>query len=380
MNWAGYADSELRLVPQHRAELGKRHRPGVVPGVDDLGHPARLAAARRAGQRDAVHERPVRVQPGQVAASQSGQLGQRPHTGQVALAALPQGQRRAPVPAPRQRPVHVVAQPLAVPAITDGRRVPPRPRVLRQQLILDRGGADVPGRQRIVEQRRAAPPAVRVAVPVRLGPEQPPRSAEVAISSARRPEEHPADQRQVLVEPAVRPDRVDHRQAVLPPGVQVVRAERGREVHQAGAVVGGDETGRSPRGARRASSTSENGGRMRLRPGSAPSNSASTCQPSPSTRPTALRDHHDPVTVRGLPGHHVRSSGCTATAVLATSVHGVVVQTSRSAPGSSGRRLRRSGASSGNLTVTAGSVTPGTRRAGPARDRTAGCRIAGSTG
>ncbi len=50
------------------------------------------------------------------------------------------------------------------------------------------------------------------------------------------------------------------------------------------------------------------------------------------------------------------SSGCTATAVLETSVHGVVVQTSRSAPGSCG--LAPSGTvSSRNRTVTDGSAT-----------------------
>ena len=50
------------------------------------------------------------------------------------------------------------------------------------------------------------------------------------------------------------------------------------------------------------------------------------------------------------------ASGCTATAVLETSVHGVVVHTSRSAPSSSDGAPSGT-VSSGNLTVMAGSVT-----------------------
>src|SRR5260221_13544213 len=79
----------------------------------------------------------------------------------MALTALPQRQRRAPVSGARQRPVDVVAQPFPVPAVLDRRWLPAGPLVLGQQLGLDLGGADEPGRQRIVEQRRGAPPAVR---------------------------------------------------------------------------------------------------------------------------------------------------------------------------------------------------------------------------
>ena len=55
------------------------------------------------------------------------------------------------------------------------------------------------------------------------------------------------------------------------------------------------------------------------------------------------------------------SSGCTATAVLETSVHGVVVHTSRSAPSSwalaGSDRVPAGTESSGNRTITDGSAT-----------------------
>src|SRR5262249_426478 len=71
-------------------------------------------------------------------------------------------------PVRRPPPVPVVAQPLPVPAVLDRRRLPVGPLVLGQQPVLDLGSADEPGRQRVVEQRRVAPPAMRVAVLVRL--------------------------------------------------------------------------------------------------------------------------------------------------------------------------------------------------------------------
>jgi len=54
-------------------------------------------------------------------------------------------------------------------------------------------------------------------------------------------EEHPADQRHVVLEVAVRLDRVDHGQAIRARRLHVVGAERRRQVDQAGAVVRGHE-------------------------------------------------------------------------------------------------------------------------------------------
>ncbi len=158
------------------------------------------------------------------------------------LAALPDGQRRAPVPGPRQGPVHVVAQPLPVPALLDAGRLPVRPLVLRQQLVLDLGGADVPGRQRVVQQRRMAPPAVRVAVVVEVLAEHQPTLGQVmGQDGVGVGEEHPAHQRHRREEPPIEPDRVDHRQPVGAAHLHVVRTERGRHVHEPGALFGAHE-------------------------------------------------------------------------------------------------------------------------------------------
>ena len=95
---------------------------------------------------------------------------------QTRLAGLvaPDRQRRAPVALAPERPVDVVLQPAPEAAVLDVLGVPVDGLVGRQQPVLDRGRADVPGRLGVVEQRRAAAPAVRVGVQQALGAEQPP--------------------------------------------------------------------------------------------------------------------------------------------------------------------------------------------------------------
>ena len=50
-------------------------------------------------------------------------------------------------------------------------------------------------------------------------------------------EEQPADQRHAVLEPPVRPDRVDHGQAVRARGGHVVGAERRGQVDEPGAIL-----------------------------------------------------------------------------------------------------------------------------------------------
>jgi hypothetical protein len=153
---------EVLLVLERRVVLGERHRARVEPDVDDLGHAAHLRPALRARPRRLVDVGAVRVL--ERLAGLLGQLGERADRLDVAVLAAPDRQRRAPVALARDRPVDVVLQPLAEAAVLDVRRVPVDGLVRRQQAIAQRGRADVPGRLGVVEQRRAAAPAVRVGV------------------------------------------------------------------------------------------------------------------------------------------------------------------------------------------------------------------------
>ncbi len=203
-----------------------------------------VALAGRAGEGDLVDERAVRVEAGLVGAGQLGQLGERADAGEVVLRAAPDGQRGAPVAVAGEGPVDVVVEPVAEPAVLDGVRVPVGVLVLPQEGVLDRGGADVPGRLGVVEQRGVAAPAVRVAVLVGQVPEEQAAGLQVGDQGlVGLLEELAADEVEVLLEGAVRADRVDHRQVVRLAGLEVVLTEGGGLVDEAGAVLGGDVLG-----------------------------------------------------------------------------------------------------------------------------------------
>ncbi len=162
----------------------------------------------------------------------------------MALGAPPDRQWRAPVARPRQGPVDVVVEPVAVASPLDVFGIPGGGAVLAQQGVLDLRGADVPRGLGVVEQRGVAAPAVGVGVLVGEHAEHQPTPGQVLDEHpVGGLEEHPADQFGVGAEGSVRLDRVDQRQPVLPADDHVVLAEGRRLVNQAGAVLGGDVLG-----------------------------------------------------------------------------------------------------------------------------------------
>ena len=169
---------EVLEVMVRRAELGERHRARVKPDVDHLGHAVHLAAAVVAGEHDVVDERAVGIlqrDPGLAPRARRSE----PITLMQPVVAAPHRQRRAPVALARQRPVDVALQPVAEAAVLDVVGVPVDGLVGGQQLVLDLAGGDVPGGLGVVEQRRAAAPAVRIGVLVGLGAQQPVASAQI---------------------------------------------------------------------------------------------------------------------------------------------------------------------------------------------------------
>lgn len=167
-----------------------------------------------------------------------------PHDGEVVVLAAPDRQRGAPVAVAGERPVDVVVQPVAVPAVLDRVREPVGLLVLLEEAVLDGRGADVPGRLRVVEERGVAAPAVRVAVLVGDVLEEEAALLEVLGELfVRLLEEDAADHRDGLLEGAVRAYRVDDGQAVGAADLEVVLTEGGGLVDQTGAVLGGDVLG-----------------------------------------------------------------------------------------------------------------------------------------
>ena len=76
----------------------------------------------------------MQIEVGEVATRPFREFGHRPDEGVVAaVLATPEGQRCAPIAVARQRPVDVVLEPLAEPAVLDVRRLPVDGFVLAQQ-------------------------------------------------------------------------------------------------------------------------------------------------------------------------------------------------------------------------------------------------------
>ena len=162
--------------------------------------------------------------------------------------APPHRQRRAPVALARQRPVDVPRQPVAEAPVLDVRGMPGDLLVRGQHGVAHRGRLHVPALLRVIQERRAAPPAVRVGVLVGLGAKQPPglpqRLHDVRIRVLHEPageRTHPLVERPVLAHGVLdlQPEPLSQPEVVL--------AERHRRVDHAGPLLGRHEVGRQHR-------------------------------------------------------------------------------------------------------------------------------------
>ena len=175
-----------------------------------------------------------------------GEVGDRAHARVVAaVGAAPHRDRRAPEPVARQRPVDVVGEPVAEPAVADVLGVPADRLVLAEQLVLVLGGAREPRGLRPVDERGAAPPAVRDRSARTARRPRGRRACAARRSSAGSASftNRPATDGHRRLEARLRVHRVEHRQALGLADLAVDLAERRREVHDPGAVVGGHEVG-----------------------------------------------------------------------------------------------------------------------------------------
>lgn len=155
-------------VLERVVHLGIGHRPGVEPHVEHV--------------RDAPHRRTpgrvVGIGPGQLVDEGTVQVG-RPHpeialqlveaavhvdARVVRIVGLPHRNRGAPVAVSRDRPIAGPLQPLAELAVLDVFGVPGDLLVEFHHAVPEFGDRDEPRRDRPVDQRIAAPPAVRVGV------------------------------------------------------------------------------------------------------------------------------------------------------------------------------------------------------------------------
>ena len=183
----------LRPVLRVLAVVERRERddPGVQPRVADVLDPLDRLAARRAGDRHLVHERPVRgvarrTGPSRRPPARGARRGP-PTTSNVPhVLAVVDRQRQAPVALLADHPVVHVQEPVELPVVAEARDPPDpvhdlhdlvaeagvdlRRGQLGAGLVVDRAHRDVPLVDEAEDERRPAPPAVRVAVVVGLEP------------------------------------------------------------------------------------------------------------------------------------------------------------------------------------------------------------------
>jgi hypothetical protein len=167
MKSAGKSRSNGLPVLERVVPLREGHRARVVPDVDHLGRaphgpgaPARRRTARYSSMNGRCGSNGSGSSPDALAQLREGadelQCAGRGRTPTPGAACPSSGCGRSPSPR-CSRATRRTARPHL-------RRVPADLRVVRQQLVAHRGGADEPGVARHVEQRAAAAPAVRVGV------------------------------------------------------------------------------------------------------------------------------------------------------------------------------------------------------------------------
>ena len=218
-----------RRIRPHVPPLGERHGAGVEPCVDHLRDAAGLLPSSPGRRGDLVDGRPVGIDAGHVAAGQLGQLGQGPHHRVVVLAGHRQMGSGVPQNRSRESDQSTLLRsqsPYRPCLMCSGYQLTALVGV--QQLVLPFGGADVPGRPGVIEERSLASPAERVGVLVgaRRGPgalaSRGPRSMSGSASLTNVPGRTagPAG------EPAFLVHRVEHGPALLPADLEVLRRRR----------------------------------------------------------------------------------------------------------------------------------------------------------
>ena len=155
---------ENLLVLKRIVPLGKGHRARIEPAVDDLGHAVHLPAAFRAADRHAIDVGSVQLQRFRAVFRQRLELFDRADRMLMSAAALPDVERRAPITVAADAPILHMLQPVAETPLADALGNPVDRVVVRDQLIAHRCHLDEPRLARVVDKRRVAAPAMRIAM------------------------------------------------------------------------------------------------------------------------------------------------------------------------------------------------------------------------
>ena len=160
----GIAALELLLVLEGIVPLRKRHGTGVEPAVDHDRFAFHDLTALRTDDLNLIDVRLVQLDIVRAVAAHCLELRTAADDVNVTAFAHPDGQRRAPIALARDTPVDDVLEEVAHAPFADRLRDPVDRLVEGDQLVLDRGHADEPAFAGVIDQRRIAAPAERIAV------------------------------------------------------------------------------------------------------------------------------------------------------------------------------------------------------------------------
>src|SRR5271157_2654401 len=136
---------EFLLILKRIMPLGVRHRTRVEPDVDQILNAVHLPAALRTSVMNLVDVRPMQVEITQIASNLFGQFLHRSDSfAMFAASALPDRERRAPIPFTTQRPINVIRKPISKASFANMFRNPIDCIVQFNQPVAELAGADVP--------------------------------------------------------------------------------------------------------------------------------------------------------------------------------------------------------------------------------------------
>ena len=149
----------MRITP-----LRKWHCARVIPTVNNFADAIHRLRTFWAWEGDVINKWAMWISCFEILTGKVGELSKRTNAVEMVLRAAPQRQRSAPVTVTRDGPVNVVLKPIAIAAGLDRFRVPICLSILRNELIFNCGGADIPRRLRVIHKWCVAAPAVWVGV------------------------------------------------------------------------------------------------------------------------------------------------------------------------------------------------------------------------
>ena len=242
----------MRLEPvtilERIVHLGERHRAALEPAVEHLGNAAHHRAARRivgVWSNQIVDSRAMQV--GDLYSKVALHLGQAAvyvHARVFGIVALPYRNRRTPESVAADAPVAGIGEPFAERTLFDVTRHPMDLLVQFDHAIFDRRDLNKPRRDRAVDQRLCAAPAMRIAVVIALVTQHDATSLQFANDQRVGIEDmlaHPRGHLGCVTAVLVHWTQRGYASSVT--GDLVVLAESRGHMHDTGAVFGADEIG-----------------------------------------------------------------------------------------------------------------------------------------